>query len=290
MPNREQTITDHQERLNRVLDYIRRHLDETLNLTHLAEVACFSPFHFHRVFAAHVGETVSAHVRRLRLELAAHRLCHTERSVTDIALSAGYETPSAFNKAFARHFDMAPTRFKKKRKVVFFSQPIELALQPTEEEIAMNAEIRERTDTKVVYVRRTGDYNKSAEQAWQAVCRFAGPKGLMGPHTTFIGISHDDPGITPSDKLRYDACLTVDREVQPEGEVGVQTIAGGRYAVFMHEGPYSELAQTYGQIYRAWLPQSGEKLRDVSCFEIYLNSPDQVKPADLRTEIWIGIE
>ena len=281
---------DHQERLNRVLDHFRRHLDEPLNLTHLAQVACFSPFHFHRIFAAHVGETVSEHVRRLRLELAAHRLCHTERSVTDIALAAGYETPSAFTKAFARHFNMSPTRFKKKRRAAFFSQPIPLAMHDTGKEITMDAKIRNREETKVIYARRTGDYNKSAGEAWQAVCRFAGPKGLIGGGTAFIGISHDDPEVTPADKLRYDACLTVDKDIQPQGEIGVQTIAGGKYAVFMHKGPYDMLGQTYGDIYRQWLPQSGEKLRDLPCFEIYLNSPDKTKPADLRTEIWIPVQ
>lgn len=290
MSTREQTITDHQERLNRVLDHIRRHLDEPLALTPLAEVACFSPFHFHRVFAAHVGETVSEHVRRLRLELAAHRLCHTERSVTDIALSAGYETPSAFTKAFARHFNLSPTSFKEKRKTTFFSQPTTLAVQQTGEEFMMNAEIRERAETKVVYVRRTGDYNKSAEQAWKAVCSFAGPRRLMGPETAFIGISHDDPEITPVDKLRYDACLTITRDVQPEGEVGVQTIAGGKYAMFVHAGPYAGLSETYGCIYRQWLPRSGATLRDVPSFERYRNTPDRTRPADLRTEIWIPIE
>jgi len=65
-------------------------------------VACFSPFHFHRIFAAYVQETVSAHVRRLRIERAAWRLCHTQESVTDVALDAGYETPGAFTKAFTQ--------------------------------------------------------------------------------------------------------------------------------------------------------------------------------------------
>lgn len=289
MSNREQTVMDHQQRLNRVLDYIRCHLDERLNLAHLAGIACFSPFHFHRIFAAHVGETVSEHVRRLRLELAAHRLCHTGRSVTDLAMAAGYDTPSAFTKAFTRHFRRSPQRFRKDKRAAFFSQPIDLTLPPTHEEKTMKPEIKQRTETKVLYVRRTGDYNRSAEQAWEAVCRYAGPKRLIGPDTLFIGISHDDPEITPADKLRYDACLTIDRDIQPEGEVGIQTIAGGAYAVFLHEGPYANLKETYTRIYRHWLPASQATLRDLPPFEIYLNSPANTKPAHLRTEIWLPI-
>ncbi len=108
----------------------------------------------------------------------------------------------------------------------------------------MKPEIRTREETTVVYARRIGDYNQSAQEAWGAVCAFAGPRGLIGPQSEFIGLSHDDPSITPAEKLRYDACITVDREVKPEGDIGVQTIGGGTFAVFVHEGPYSDLSRT----------------------------------------------
>jgi AraC family transcriptional regulator len=289
MTTRLDTIQDYHERMNRVLDHIRQHLDEPLNLNRLADLACFSPFHFHRIFAAYVGEPVSAHVRRLRLELAAHRLCHTRQSITDIALSAGYETPGAFNKAFKRHFRVSPTRFQKEKKPVFFSQPIEMAIESTQKEDAMKPEMKNRSDTQVLYVRRTGKYNESARTAWGAVCGYAFRKGLVEPDAEFIGLSHDDPDVTPEDKLRYDACISVKSEVKPEGEVGVQTIPGGNFAVFLHKGPYENLYNTYKAIYSEWLPQSGAQLRDASCFEKYLNDASRTKPADLLTEIYIPV-
>ena len=288
MAARNNTIQDYHERMNRVLDHIRRHLDEPLNLDRLAEVACFSPFHFHRIFAAYVGEPVSAHVRRLRLELAAHRLCHTAQSITDIALTAGYETPGAFNKAFKRHFRASPTRFQKASKPVFFSSPMMIENNP--KEVPMQPEIRSRPETTVVYVRKTGRDLKSAEDAWAAVCRIAFPKGLVEQDAEFIGIGHDDPDVTPEDKLRYDACISVRKEVKPEGELGVQKIAGGKYAVFLHKGPYTGLHELYRRIYAQWAPQSGVKLRDSTCFEKYLNDGSKTKPADLLTEILVPIE
>lgn len=290
MAARTNTIQDYHERMNRVLDHIRHHLDESLNLDRLAEVACFSPFHFHRIFAAYVGEPVSAHVRRLRLELAAHRLCTTDRSVTDIALSAGYETPGAFNKAFKRHFRVSPTRFQKEKKPVFFSTPLLMRIEDNQKEEPMQPEIKTRPDTKVVYVRKTGRYYESAEQAWSAVCRIAFPKRLVEPDAEFIGIGHDDPDVTPEDKLRYDACISVKKDVKPEGELGVQTIAGGKYAAFLHKGPYTGLHELYRKIYAQWLPQSGMTLRDNTCFEKYLNDASKVKPAELLTEIYIPLQ
>ncbi len=99
---REETLTDHDERMNRVLVYIQQNLDQSLSLDVIAAQACFSPFHFHRIFSATVSEPLNVYVRRLRLENAAHLLCHSQRTITDIALSAGYETPGAFTTAFKK--------------------------------------------------------------------------------------------------------------------------------------------------------------------------------------------
>jgi AraC family transcriptional regulator len=288
---RKSTAEDYQERLNRVLLHIQEHLDEPLGLEAVARVACLSPFHFHRIFSAFVGETLGEHVRRLRLEWAAHHLAHTRRSVTDIALAAGYEAPAAFDKAFRRHFHTTPTDFRGLRAAAPVPRAARVAARPVPMEAAMlKPEIRTRDEVKCVFVRRTGSYEDSARQAWEAVCRFAFPRGLVGPGSQMIGVSRDDPQVTAPDQLRYDACITVGRDVAPEGEVGVTTIAGGKYAVFVHQGPYEEFTRTYQEIYGGWLPASGMRLRDVPGLEIYLNSPGQVKPEELRTEICVPVE
>jgi len=154
----------------------------------------------------------------------------------------------------------------------------------------MEPEIRNFNTATAIYVRGTGPYAKSAKDAWGAVCAYAFPAGLVGENSKFIGISHDDPNNTPEDKLRYDACITVDREVQPSAEIGVQDIAGGRYAVFLHKGPYDKLMGVYAEIFEKWRPANDYTLREVPCFEIYLNSPDQTPPEELLTEVCIPIE
>ena len=288
MSIKEDTLKDHLERINRVHTYIQEHLDEPLRLDKLAGVACFSPFHFHRLFAAFTGETLKSHIRRLRVEMAAHRLSHTQLPVTEIALSAGYETPSAFTKAFQQQFQKSQSEFRKEKSYSFSVKP--LKLQSITQERTMQPEIRTRPEMKVIFVRRTGNYSKAAAEAWPAICRFAFSHRLVGRDAEFIGISHDDPDITAEDKLRYDASITVAREVKPEGEIGVKTLAGGTYAVFLHQGPYENLHKTYREIYGGWLPSSGKQLRDVPCFEIYLNDPQRTKPENLKTEICVPIQ
>lgn len=109
----QKTTPEHKERLNQVLAYIQENLDGSLSLETLSKVACFSPFHFHRLFAAYVGEPVNSYIRRVRLEMAAFKLAQSEESVTSIALSVGYETAAAFSKAFKQYFGKNPTEFKR---------------------------------------------------------------------------------------------------------------------------------------------------------------------------------
>jgi AraC family transcriptional regulator len=169
------------------------------------------------------------------------------------------------------------------------SLPLALDHQAQQDDLVMRPEIRTVAPISVLFVRRTGPYDSSADQAFDELCRFAGPRGLLGPAARFIGISHDSPDVTEEAKRRYDACVTVDREVKTEGEVGQKALAGGRYAVFLHLGSYQTLTTTYHEIYESWLPGSGEHLRDEPWFEIYANNPDHTKPEDLLTEIWIPI-
>jgi AraC family transcriptional regulator len=283
---RPETEQDYQERLNRVLLHIDQHRADALSLEELAGVACLSPFHFHRIFRAYVGEPLGRYVQRVRLEAAAVQLQTTLRSVTEIALDAGYESVAGFSRAFEERFGMAPTECRKTHRLSL--QVRTAQLKPRHPDTMIAPQFRQRPDTRVVFVRHTGPY-AHVGQAWEKLCGFAAARNLFGPTTAMIGIGLDDPKITSEDKIRYDACLTVDTSVAPAGEVGVQTIPGGRYAVFLHAGPYGQFADTYDAIFRDWLPTSGEKLRDQPAFELYLNSPDRTPPADLRTEIWVPL-
>lgn len=290
MAAKDATREDYRERVNRVIFHVEARLGESMTLEELARVASFSPFHFHRIFAAFTGESLATFIRRLRLERAAQRLLHHGVPVTDIALGAGYETPSAFTRAFSALFGVSPTEYRKRREPAPLGGARSLAAETEQEVPAMTPEIRTIDPIPVLFVRRTGPYDQAAAEAFGALCGFAGPRGLLGPKTRIIGISHDDPHVTEESKFRYDACLTFDREVKEEGEVGRKTIPGGRYAVFLHEGAYEGLQAAYDGIFGSWLPASGERLRDEPSFEVYLNSPDQVKPEDLRTEIWLPLQ
>ena len=284
---RPETLHDYHERLNRVLIFIDQHRSEELSLDRLATIACLSPCHFHRIFRALVGEPLGQYVQRIRLETAALQLQTSNHSVIEIALDAGYESAAAFSRAFDQRFGMAPTECRASHRFELQVQAAQLKQSNTANMIT--PEIRQRPATPVAFVRHNGPY-AAVGVAWQKLCSFAGPRQLLGPKTVYIGISRDDPKITSSDQLRYDACITLDSECAPSGEIGVQTIPSGRYAVFLHSGPYENFGKTYDAIYRDWMPNSGLHLRDEPLFELYLNTPDNTPPVDLRTEIWVPLE
>src|SRR5215475_12286984 len=88
---------DYVDRINRAIDHITRNLAEPLPLEDVARTASFSPFHFHRIFRALVGETLHAFVKRVRLERALHLMAHRKgASLTDIALACGFSSSSDF--------------------------------------------------------------------------------------------------------------------------------------------------------------------------------------------------
>jgi AraC family transcriptional regulator len=107
-----QNRQNYQDRINEVKQYIREHIDEPLNREVLAAVADFSVPHFHRIFNAYIGESVAGYVRRVRMERAGRKLRIGAVNITEVALAAGYESHSAFAKAFKKQFGLSPSEFR----------------------------------------------------------------------------------------------------------------------------------------------------------------------------------
>jgi AraC family transcriptional regulator len=294
------TMQDYRKRMLRVLVFIQENLDGELSLAELAGVACFSPYHFHRIFQGMVGESLRAHVRRIRLERAALRLKTTSRPVVDIAFEAGYETHESFSRAFRSMTGLAPTEFRGKTKELSDGKsPSRVHYDPDGrpddfEPIdwggsKMEVKIENVKPMKVAFMRHTGPYDQCGK-TWEALCMNLGPKGLLGPGTRFVGLCHDDPEVTPPEKIRYDACLVVGDDFEAEGDVGVQTIGGGEYAVTKHHGPYSEFKNTYAQLCGQWAPRNGREIRSAPSMEFYLNDPESTEPEELLTDIYMPLE
>lgn len=278
------------ERINNVIQYINTHLNENLEIATLARVGNYSPFHLHRIMRAYLGESLGAFIIRLRMETAVTLLIHSSEAINTIALKVGYENPSSFNKAFKKRYGIAPAEYRKNNESLLETECSKIKNYAMENSKNLQPKIKVLKPKKVIYARALGNYNESASKAWNTVAEFAKKNRLFGFKTEFIGISHDDPNITKSDKLRYDACITITKEIQAEGKIGLQEIEGGKFAIFTHKGAYEKLINSYDYIFGKWLPESGNELRNVCGFEKYLNTPEKTKPEKLRTEIYVPIQ
>lgn len=287
------TRQHYEERILHVQIYIQDHLDEELSLEELAEVACFSPFHFHRIFRGMVGESVKEYVRRLRLERAALELRHTDRAIQDIAFDAGYENHASFTRIFGELFGVPPQCFRQTFRHKAVTTPEKkryiITIQRPGGDDKMDVCVKKFEEMTVAFVRHVGPY-KNVGVAWQELCSDEQVRAKSGLSSLAIGICYDDPDVTDEDKIRYDACVTVDDTFTPGNSIGMQKIKGGEYAVMLHEGSFDTLIDSYKRIYGEWLPRSGREVESGPSIEVYLKDADEVPPEEMETEIRIPLK
>lgn len=283
------------EKIHKVIDYIDKNTDSQLSVKELADIAGFSQYYFHRIFSAYIGEPLSTFVKRIRLEKSAQMLIYTNASITDAALSCGYETPSAYTKAFKQFFGTSPSDYKIAKNYVLTMERNNQYHNKLKETIMKDfLEIRTIEDEKVYYVRKNGHYHTSACESYKELKAFIKKHDLdlpeKNPKVKMYGIAYDDPCITENEKCRFDGCITITKDVPLEGNVNIETISGGKYAVFLHKGSYKDIGALYHAICGEWIPNNNYKTREVPMFEVYLNSPEEAKEEDLLTEIYLPIE
>lgn len=283
MSTKTPTRLDYEQRIGRVLRHLQGHIDDPFDLDALARLAHFSPFHFHRLFTAMVGETVAAYQRRLRLERAASRLGSAEDQIVRIALDAGFDSHEGFSRAFKAHYGCTPSEFRamdadERATVLTRPRPIPPVALPAQ------VEVRALEAVRYAYVSRVGPYME-AGAAFGEIYGWAAARQAWDFKSPAIGVYYDDPGAVPAEQLRFEAGLPVRDGVEGDGLVRVRIIPGGDYAVATHKGPYWRLGETYTMLYARWLPDSGREPADLPCVERYLNNPRQVPEQDLLTEV-----
>ena len=291
MPIKTTTREQYARRLDKVVLFLADHLDDNLDIHRLAEEAHLSPYHFHRVYVAMVGETVAETVKRLRLQRAALKLITTASPVAKLAAESGYTSVQAFNRAFRAAYALPPAAYRRRGEALDLAAGIGRGLHPSQrkpEPDMYKVTIKDVPAHRVAAMEYRGDYTQIGP-TFERLSIWAAGKGLMEPVTRSYGIYYDDPSSMQVDQLRADACVTVPEGTRIEGEVRLAQTPSGRCAEIVHVGPYSELHRAYDWFYREWLPKSGEAPGEQPCFEEYLNDPRHVPPAKLETAIRIPL-
>ena len=274
---------DYRAQLLRVTAHIHDHLAEPLDLHQLALVADLSPFHWHRIYHALMGETVAGTVRRLRLHQASGYLAQTPLTVTEIARRCGYPNAQSFTRAFRLTFGQSPQRWRASR-TDDLPWRTAAAAQPDSWPVT----VREVPAVEVAGVPHRGSYMRIGRAFETAQIRFAA-QGLMRPDTRWLAQYLDDPLAFPESQLSSRAGFSLPAGAEVALPLQRFTLGGTPCAVLRYRGPYPNMRDAYHWLYGTWLIGSGHALADQPVFEEYLNSPRDTAPADLLTDIYLPL-
>lgn len=270
---------EYTKRINRVIDYLRDNLDKPLKLEELAKVACFSEFHFHRVFRAVTGETVNGFTNRLRLEKAARLLKRTRQSATDIAFECGFSSSAAFSRSFNNTFNTSPTQYRKSGKLknskickeLFPKNEYILPMTVEEKRAAFPVEIQEFPDWNAAYIRVTNAFEDGRVlKAFAKMIDWLKSENIYNNGTLF-GMAIDDPEVTPKHLYRYEVCFASDVPFNCPTGISKMKIPSRTYGVTRVSGDIKWIATAWDYLLQTWLINSNYEPDNAPGFEIILN-------------------
>lgn len=277
------------QRFNRVFDYIDKHLSDDLSVECLSRVANFSKFHFHRQFSHYAGISVARYIQLMRLKRASYRLAFNEEAlIIDIALEAGFENPESFSRAFKTIFGQTPTQFRSEPQWRAWSD--QYAAVKREEIKMINVNVVEFVETQVAVLEHRGD-PKLLNDSVKSFIDWRKQTGLSPIQSSrSFGVVYDNPHTVEPEKFRFDICGEVLVPV-PENTRRIinKIIPGGRCAVVRHLGSHDRMDEGIYSLYRDWLPQSGEELRDFPLTFHYVNLMPNVAEHELITDIYLPL-
>ncbi len=260
-------IENYHARMQRVLHHIEQHLGDPLDLDALSDIAAFSKFHFHRQFTALFGISPHRYVQLARLKRASFRLAFKSReAVTEIALDAAYETPESFTRSFRERIGQSPSEFRKEPNW----EPWLKALGPLTKARSNNMTTYTKDNVKTIEVPEIAvaimEHRGNPAKIGDTIKRFIEWRKTTGLHprsSATFNIFHTDPLTTKPEDFRMDLCAQM-RQPLGENNAGVKAgkIPSGRCATLRIAGSSDDLETAATFLYRDWLPESGEEVRD----------------------------
>lgn len=275
----------YEARVNRAIALIDAHIDTELDLETLADAACLSAHHFHRVFKSLVGETVHEFTTRLRLERALSLARQNPpKSWKRIAATCGYRSCAVFSRAFKRGYGVNPAKFD--LDSYWHSRP-DAAHAASVSKYFLRTPPPACEDFRVDLVHRPSAVQIGARawgayldpnallRAFERLLNWAEQEGLPTDGGRLAGGSRDDPDITPLSRCRYDFTLDVEFTLKPPPGLFVTRREAGWWAVHALDGDMSVVDRAWNMFFKSWLPASGLDLRNAPAEEIYRQTPAQ---------------
>lgn len=292
-----QANSEYARRINRVIDYLHGNLDRQVKLEELAKVACFSEFHFHRIFSAVSGETLNNFTNRLRLEKAARLLRYSGQSLTDIALNCGFSSSSTFSRAFRSGYDTSPSQFRKSGEIkkskickeLFSGQEYYLPMSAEEKRAAFPVRLIHIPERQVAYIRVTNAFQMDRVIAtFKTIIEWAKSQDIFSQGILF-GMSVDDPHVTPKHLYRYEACLASSLPFECMEGMSKLKMPAMRYAATRVSGDIRKVATATDYLIRGWLIHSDYEPEHAPGLEIFLDKEKAMDWSHFELELCIPV-
>ncbi len=273
------------DRLNNAISYIEENLTETVDYEQLGRIACCSAYHFQRMFAYMAGVPLSEYIRRRRMSLAAVDLQSGEK-IIDVAVKYGYQSPTAFNRAFQTVHGIAPSAVKNEGVAVKSFPPISFkVIVKGAEEMNYRIETKEAFRIVGVSVPLEKDIEKNfavIPSKWQEIAMNGTLQRLLGmmdtPPMGVLGVST----CNDEEPWRYFIAVSTSK---PSDGLEEYTVPAATWAVFPGSGTNASIQELERRIVTEWLPTSGYEYGSAPDVEVYLN-PD---PQNAQYEVWIPV-
>lgn len=288
-------MTSNHDRYHRVFEYIDRHLDETLNIEILSQIACLSKFHFHRQFTALYGIGVGAYIKLVRLKRASYQLAFRDnQKIVEIAFVAGFESPEAFSRTFTQTMGKSPSAFKKQSNDIPWQNTYESISQLRRKVMSEKAHppevsIVDFPETSIAVLAHRGP----AETLIHSIQKFIQWRKVNhsppNKSKTF-NIVYDDPATAEPEQYRFDICASHKGPVADNNHGVIhRLIPKGRCALIRHIGPDDVIEHLVSYLYGEWLTNSHEELRDFPLFFERITFFPDVPESDAVTDIYLPL-
>lgn len=305
MNTTERVRIDYKNRIYKVIVYIENNIHADLRLEVLAEIANFSPFHFHRLFSAIYKESLGAYVVRKRIERSAqHLLRRTTETIAEIGMQYGFENPSSFTRAFKKRFKMSPSKFLSLNEIEMSkicivdskngqddpnSEKYICVINNLKNWLKMNADVqvKELPSRKVACLRKSGPYTQLGS-AFEQLMGWAYSQ-MDVTNELRLTMYHDNPKITDINVVEWSACVTIPEEMDTHSEIQFAEIQGGKYAVGRFQISSKDFSNAWESM-SLWMVENGYHDCDAAPFEIYYSSKEDHHNDRFDVEICMPIE
>ncbi|AXT49994.1 AraC family transcriptional regulator [Aquimarina sp. BL5] len=288
MKQREQELNkDYIHRINLALQYIDEHLDDDLSLGIISDRAMYSPYHFHRIFKAVIGESLNVYINRRRIEKIALVLIHKkEVSISQLSLQYGFNSNSSFTRAFKKFYGVSPTEFRKQLPSKFSK------IGKTESKIGqeqlifekyicninnhinwikMNAKIEVTEIPELHFASITQIGVNGMEQTFDTLLRWGKSKGILeNENVKMARVFHDSFKVTSPDKVRMSICMLIQKPVISQGEITPVSIRKGKSIIGHFEITPDNFEKAWSSLF-VWMSEKGYSKSEEKPFEIYHN-------------------